>query len=125
MKTARRLLPFAEIFLFLPSLPLPGAVPLAAEAPAPPALRLPAGVAPARYAAELWLDPAKETFKGKMEIRISLKGESDTLWLNGKELTIESASARRGGREGRHRRRGVGRGRGLRPYSLSKKSSAG
>src|SRR5512140_2394966 len=65
----------------------------AAEAPQPPTLRLPAGVAPSRYAAELWLDPAKERFEGKIQIRISLKGESDTLWLNGKELTIESASA--------------------------------
>ncbi len=61
--------------------------------PQPPKLRLPAGVAPVRYAAELWVDPAKETFRGKMEIRISLKGESDMLWLNGKELAIESASA--------------------------------
>ena len=41
-----------------------------------------------------------------MEIRISLKGESDTLWLNGKELTIESASAVAAGGEGRHRRGG-------------------
>ncbi len=58
-----------------------------------PKLRLPAGVVPMRYAAELWIDPSKDHFKGKMEIRISLKRESDTVWLNGKELTIESASA--------------------------------
>ena len=60
---------------------------------APPKLRLPGGVAPERYAAELWLDPSKETFRAKIEIRISLKGESDTLWLNGTDLVVESASA--------------------------------
>jgi alanyl aminopeptidase len=64
----------------------------AAESPTPPKLRLPAGVAPLGYAAELWIDPSQATFKGRMEIRISLKWESDTLWLSGKELTIEAAS---------------------------------
>ena len=91
MKRLARPLAFKGTLLFSLALSV-GAV-FAAEPPAAPRLRLPAGVAPVRYAAELWLDPAKETFKGKMEIRISLKGESDTLWLNGTELTIESASA--------------------------------
>jgi alanyl aminopeptidase len=68
-------------------------VPVHAADPQPPTLRLPAGAVPTRYAAELWIDPSKDTFKGKVEIRISWKGESDTLWLNGKELTIEAASA--------------------------------
>ncbi len=87
MKRIASALPFEAILLF--------SVAFAAAAAGPPApkLRLPAGAAPTRYAAELWIDPSKETFKGKMEIRISLKGESDTLWLNGKELTIEAASA--------------------------------
>jgi alanyl aminopeptidase len=65
----------------------------AAESPAPPKLRLLAVAVPTRYAAELWIDPSQDTFKGKIQIRISLKGESDTLWLNGKELTIEETSA--------------------------------
>jgi aminopeptidase N len=70
----------------------------AAESPAPPdapKLRLPAGTAPLGYAAELWIDPAKDTFKGKMEIEISSKGEESTVWLNAKELKVESAAARR------------------------------
>jgi alanyl aminopeptidase len=87
MKRAIRTLPFAGFLFFaLAASPAPG------QAPAPPKLRLPAGAAPTRYAAELWVDPSKEAFRGKMEIRISLKGESDTLWLNGKELTVEAAS---------------------------------
>ncbi|HEX7528669.1 MAG TPA: M1 family metallopeptidase, partial [Thermoanaerobaculia bacterium] len=81
--------PFKGILL----LPLAIGFAVLAESPQPPTLRLPAGVTPARYAAELWIDPSKDSFKGKMQIRISLKGDSDTLWLNGKELTIEAASA--------------------------------
>lgn len=64
-----------------------------ADAPVAPTLRLPPGAAPTRYGVELWIDPAEETFRGRVEIRVSLKGESDTLWLNGRELTIEAASA--------------------------------
>src|SRR5450830_160224 len=89
MKRSARLLSVAVVLLCATS-------GLLGEGPAPseaPKLRLPAGAVPTRYAAELWVDPSKETFKGRVEIRISLKGESDTLWLNGKELAIESASA--------------------------------
>ena len=64
-----------------------------ADSPAPPTLRLPSGAAPTRYGVELWIDPARETFRGKVEIRVSLKEESGTLWLSGKELTVEAASA--------------------------------
>jgi Aminopeptidase N len=70
---------------------------LLGEGPAPPEapkLRLPAGAAPLHYAMDLTIDPSKETFEGKAEIRISLKEETDTIWLNGKELGIRSASAR-------------------------------
>jgi alanyl aminopeptidase len=65
-----------------------------------PTLRLPDGAAPTRYSAELWIDPAKETFRGRTEIRISLKGETDTLWLNAKELSFESATVRPDGAPG-------------------------
>ncbi len=64
-----------------------------AESPAPPKLRLPAGAAPVRYAAELWIDPAKESFEGKIAIEISLKVETGAVWLNAKELDVKSASA--------------------------------
>ena len=53
MKVHRLSLPFAAVllFCFAPS--------LHAADSQPPKLRLPADVAPVRYAAELWLDPAK------------------------------------------------------------------
>jgi alanyl aminopeptidase len=66
----------------------------AAEVPQPPKLRLPAGVSPVSYAAELWIDPAKEKFEGKIEIEIALKEETGTVWLNAKELEVRTASAR-------------------------------
>ena len=65
--------------------------------PQPPKLRLPTDVAPVRYSAELWVDPAKESFKGKMEIEISLKEETGTVWLNATELDVRTASVHRTG----------------------------
>ena len=67
----------------------------AAESPTPPKLRLPTGVAPTGYAAELWIDPSQETFRGRLEIEISSKGEAGTVWLNAKELDVKTAAARR------------------------------
>ncbi|HMA29147.1 MAG TPA: M1 family aminopeptidase [Thermoanaerobaculia bacterium] len=82
---------FAALLLPAPAFPARCADRL--PAPETPKLRLPSGVAPLGYAAELWIDPSQDTFRGRIEIRISLKGETGTLWLNGKELTVESASA--------------------------------
>ncbi len=95
MKRSLASLPFKGILLFSLVFGASGAA--AAEAPKPPTLRLPAGVAPARYAAELWLDPAKETFKGKIQIEISLKEETSAVWLNAKELDVRDVSARPAG----------------------------
>jgi alanyl aminopeptidase len=67
----------------------------AAESPAPAKLRLPAGPAPKSYAAELWIDPSQETFRGRMEIEISLRVEAGTVYLNARELEVKTAAARR------------------------------
>ncbi len=91
MKTISRLVSDAAVLLCVcASFRLLGEAPAAPEAPK---VRLPAGAVPLGYTAELWIDPSQETFRGRIQIRISLKGESDTLWLNGKELTVESVSA--------------------------------
>jgi alanyl aminopeptidase len=95
MRTARPL-PFKETLLISLSFVFATAA-AAGEPPAPPKLRLPAGVAPVRYAAELWLDPAKEKFEGKIEIEISLKVETGTVWLNATEIDVRTASAQRAG----------------------------
>jgi alanyl aminopeptidase len=67
------------------------ALPAAAPAtPTPPSLRLPAGVAPVRYAVDWTIDPAKETFEGAIEIDLSVSRPTDVLWLNASELDIHS-----------------------------------
>jgi alanyl aminopeptidase len=68
-----------------------------ADSPQPPALRLPTHVVPTRYAVELWIDPAKEAFRGKIEIEIFSKVETGSVWLNAKELDVKTASARPAG----------------------------
>jgi alanyl aminopeptidase len=78
----------------LAAVALAAAASVRAAGPEPPKLRLPAGVAPSRYAAELWLDPAKETFEGKIQIEISLKEETGAVWLNATELNVRTISAR-------------------------------
>ncbi len=95
MKRALASLPFKGILLF--SLVSVASAAAAAESPRPPALRLPAGVAPTRYAAELWVDPAKDAFRGRIEIEISSKEETGAVWLNAKELDVQAVSARPAG----------------------------
>ena len=64
---------------------------------APPEFRLPETVKPASYVIELQLDPEIETFKGKVTIDLELKEAATTIWMNGRDLTIESASIASGG----------------------------
>ncbi len=70
-----------------------------AEAPALPApagMRLPDGVAPLAYRAAFEVDPARETFRGRVEIDVQLDRATAVLWLDAHELTIRSATERRG-----------------------------
>jgi alanyl aminopeptidase len=65
----------------------------------PPTLRLPDTAAPLRYRASLEIDPAATTFKGHVEIDVSIRSASDVLWLNGQDLTVQRAILRRDGGE--------------------------
>ncbi len=65
----------------------------------PPTLRLPDDAAPQRYRASLEIDPAATTFRGHIEIDVSIRRAGDVLWLNGQDLTIQRASLRRDGGE--------------------------
>ena len=72
--------------------------PPAAKAPEPPpTLRLPDVATPNRYRASLEIDPASTTFKGHIEIDVSVARMLDVLWLNGQDLTVQRASLRRAG----------------------------
>lgn len=61
--------------------------------PKAPAARLPEGVAPTHYSLHLDIDPRKERFSGSVSIEIELQGSTNLIWLHGKDLDVESASA--------------------------------
>jgi alanyl aminopeptidase len=67
------------------------------DAPEPPKLRLPAVARPTAYTVELTIDPSKEGFTGSISIDMTLARTVSLLWLNAKELNVESASASHGG----------------------------
>lgn len=64
-----------------------------AQDPAPPALRLPDGVRPLRYAAELTIRPGETGFRGSIEIEIEVARPTPVVWLNARFLAVERASA--------------------------------
>ncbi|MDQ3266855.1 MAG: ERAP1-like C-terminal domain-containing protein [Myxococcota bacterium] len=57
----------------------------------PPTFRLPAGVRPIRYQAELTVVPTAETFQGVIEIELELQAPQQLLWLNASQLEITAA----------------------------------
>lgn len=59
----------------------------------PPTLRLPEGVRPVKYAAELTLLPDKLAFTGKVDIDVVFPAPSRLFYLNARELQIASAMA--------------------------------
>jgi alanyl aminopeptidase len=65
---------------------------LAADAPT---LRLPEGVRPVRYAADLTLLPDSPTFKAKIDIDVSFPAATSIFYLNSKEIQITTAEVNR------------------------------
>src|SRR5262245_23653114 len=63
-----------------------------AQAP-PPALRLPEGVRPLRYAAELEIRPEQAEFRGALEIHAEVSRSTPVVWLNARFLAVERATA--------------------------------
>lgn len=71
---------------------------IAAKAdPQPPKLRLPETIAPESYKAQLTLDPAKDSFEGKIQIKVNAKEASHVIWLDGAKLTVSSVVYKSGG----------------------------
>ena len=66
--------------------------------PGAPGLRLPAGATPLAYDLRLELDPDRETFSGRVAIRVKLDAPATKIWLHGDELEIDKASVRSGTR---------------------------
>lgn len=75
----------------------PSAAAAAPEAPAAtpgaPTLRLPKLAVPQRYALDLTLVPAEETFNGRIDIELNIVESTPVLWLNkGPEIMVLQAS---------------------------------
>ncbi len=64
--------------------------------PVRPGLRLPAGVTPLAYDVRLEVDPEKESFAGRVEIRVRLDAATTVVWLHAVDLEIASARIRSG-----------------------------
>ncbi|HZI16089.1 MAG TPA: M1 family peptidase, partial [Myxococcus sp.] len=58
----------------------------------PPGLRLDASVRPVRQAVTLELDPRQETFRGTVDVELSLPEPTRVLWLHGEELEVKGAA---------------------------------
>lgn len=91
MPRARRLL-----LPLLLSLLAPG---LAAETPAPPALRLPEGVVPREARLDLTIRPSEPGYTGEVSFEVELKKPLGLVWLNSRGLSISKASVTTAGRE--------------------------
>jgi alanyl aminopeptidase len=69
---------------------------LTAADPPPPQFLLPDVAQPNRYAIDLTIVPTNSTFHGAATIDVELRQSLSFLWLNGKDLTVESAILRAG-----------------------------
>lgn len=63
----------------------------------PPGFKLPDGVVPRHYQVALSIDPGNDTFDGVVRIELDVRKPASTLWLNGKDLEIKSASLSQAG----------------------------
>ena len=70
---------------------LPAGARGAAGVAVPPAMRLPAGVAPVRCAVDWTIDPSRDTFDGIVEIDLSIARPTSIIWVNARELDIHDA----------------------------------
>ncbi len=59
--------------------------------PAPPKFRLPEGVRPIRYQLDLTLIPEQPRFRGEVTIAVELARPTQVIWLNARELDVQSA----------------------------------
>lgn len=69
------------------------------QSSAPPALRLPDGAVPVRYALDLRVLPEEGTFDGSIDIELDVRETTATLWLNARGLAIGGADLTLGERQ--------------------------
>ena len=76
---------YARVILLLTS------VAACAAAPQPPALRLGDKVKPLHYQLHLTVDPAKDDYRGSLEIALDIRETTSFFWLNTTGLTIDAS----------------------------------
>ena len=67
------------------------------SAEAPPTVRLPEGVKPTHYAADLTVDPNADKLTGVLDIDLEVAKETPVLWLNATEITIAKSATQKSG----------------------------
>ncbi len=72
-----------------------------ARASETPTLRLPQTVRPVRYALEATIDPAADTYSGRIDIDLNVTADTDVLWLQAVDLEISGATVGGGAAETR------------------------
>jgi len=77
-----------------------GSLPGEDDGLAAPGFRLPEGAAPLAYDLRLELDPERESFAGRVEIRVRLEAPAERVWLHAVDLEITDARFRAGERAG-------------------------
>src|ERR1017187_9165106 len=70
----------------------------ACAAAEPPKLRLGDDVRPVSYRLDLTVIPQQDTFTGTIEIDLQVRKATDVIWLNARDLTIDTAQLTAGGR---------------------------
>lgn len=86
----------ASLFLVC-SVVVPAFAATSPAAPTPPALRLPTGVRPTRYALDLTIVPARAPYRGTVTIELAVDKPTSTVWLDATDLKIEAAELRQKG----------------------------
>ncbi len=77
---------------------MPGAPQAEDAKPLPPKLRLGGSARPVRYAADLTIVPAEDSFQGAIDIDVRLRGKTGLFWLNATDISIGEATASIGGK---------------------------
>jgi cytosol alanyl aminopeptidase len=72
---------------------------LCAEAPTAPKLRLPSGVRPTGYSADLRLVPGEDHFSGSLQIKLEIAQPTSAIWLHAKSLVFKELSLTHNGQQ--------------------------
>jgi alanyl aminopeptidase len=97
----------------------------ASTQPTAPGLRLPATATPLAYDLRLEVDPERDVFRGRVEIRVRLQQPSEHIWLHAVELEIAAASFRTATGSGALSNLEIANDQGMQAFGFGAKLPAG